>query len=116
MKQPVEVVILGHRLTVTSDDGADHVREVVAYVDEQMRILAAGRAPATIVQLALLTALNMASELRKVSQEREELQRLIDRLSDRVAHLVPPSENAVGKEKATPAEVSSALEESTPTE
>jgi len=116
MKQPVDVVILGHRLTVTSDDGVDHVREVAAYVDERMRSLAGGRAPTTIVQLALLTAMNMASEFRKASAEREELQRVIDRLSVRVSHMTVPERDAVGKEKATHEAVSLASEEPTSTD
>ena len=91
---------MGHRLTVTSDDGADHVREVADYVDGQMRQLEEGRAPTTMVHLALLTALNIASEYRKLNSEGEELHRVIDRLSKRVSQLTSGDKQAVGKEDA----------------
>lgn len=98
MKQPVDVVIMGHRLTVTSDDGAEHVCEVAGDVDQKMRKLAEGRGGTTMVQLALLTALNIASECRKLSSEREELHRVIDRLSKRISQ--GADKRAVGKENA----------------
>lgn len=91
---------MGHRLTVTSDDGAEHVREVAGDVDHQMRQLAEGRAPTTMVHLALLTALNIASEYRKLTSEQEELHRVIDRLSNRVSQLMGGGKAAVGKENA----------------
>ena len=88
MSRPVDVDIMGHRLTVTSSDGDEHIRRVAEHVDTQMRQLAAGASNATIVQLALLTALNIASEYWKLHQEQEELHRSINRLSQRVlAHL-----------------------------
>ena len=84
MKQPVDVDIMGVRLTVASDDGVQHVREVAAYVDGQMRQLASG-CTGNAVQIALLTALNIASEYRKLHREREELDRVMARLSKRVS-------------------------------
>jgi len=89
---------MGHRLTVTSDDGADHVREVADDVDREMRQLAEGRGPTTMVQLALITALNVASKYRKLSSEQEELHRVIDRLSKRVSQPTSGDKRTVGKE------------------
>ena len=84
MKQPFDVEIMGQRLTVASDEDNEHVRRAADYVDQQMRQLADGRGGASIVQLALLTALNIASEYWKLHQDQEELQRTINRLSQRV--------------------------------
>jgi cell division protein ZapA len=84
MKQPLDVEIMGQRLTVTSDEGDEHVRRMAEYVDQRMRQLAGGRATASMTQLALLTALNIASEYWKLQKEQEELQRTIHRLSQRV--------------------------------
>jgi cell division protein ZapA len=84
MKQPVEVHIMGQRFTVTSDEGVAHVREVADYVDRQMRQLADRKANASLVHLALLTALNIASEYWKLQRERENLDQTINRLSRRV--------------------------------
>lgn len=81
---PVEVEIMGQRLTVASDEGEAHVRRVAGYVDDQMRQLAAGRSPAGMADLALLTALNIASEYWKLYDQQEEWHRTINRLSERV--------------------------------
>jgi len=80
----IEVEIMGQRLTVASDDAESHVRRVAGYVDGQMRQLAAGRTAAGMADLALLTALNIASEYWKLQDQQDELQRTIDRLSERV--------------------------------
>ena len=85
MKRPLDVEIMGQRLTVASDDGDDHVRRVAEYVDQQMRQLAGGLHTASTMQLALLTALNIASEYWKLQHEQEELHRTIHRLSQRVS-------------------------------
>ncbi len=84
MKRPLDVEIMGQRLTVASDDGDDHVRQVAEYVDRQMRQLGGNLTAASMIQLALLTALNIASEYWKLQHEQEELHRTINRLSQRV--------------------------------
>ncbi len=84
MKQAVDVEIMGHRFTVASDDGEEHIRDIAEYVDHQMRQLSAGRTT-NILQLALLTALNIASEYWKLRREQEELDRIISRLSQRLS-------------------------------
>jgi len=84
MKRPLDVEIMGQRLTVTSDDNDDHVRQIAGLVDTQMRQLADGRTSASLIQLALLTALNIASEYWKLQHEQEELHQTINRLSQRV--------------------------------
>ena len=84
MRQPLEVEIMGQRLTVTTDDGEDHLRQVAHDVEQQMRQLAAGRLPASTLQLALVTALNIASEYRKLQDQQEELCQRVDRIAQRV--------------------------------
>jgi cell division protein ZapA (FtsZ GTPase activity inhibitor) len=84
MKQPVDVEIMGHRITVASDDGEAHVRQIAAIVDVQMRQLASGQSPGSTLQLALLTALNLASECWKLQVEQKQLEKTINRLSERM--------------------------------
>ncbi len=84
MRRPLEVEIMGQRLTVTSDDGEEHVRKVAGYVDEQMRQLARSRASAAPLDLALVTALNIASEYWKLQQQQEELRQTINQTVRRV--------------------------------
>jgi len=92
MRQPVEVEIMGYRLIVTSDDSEDHIREVAAYVHRRMQQLAEGRGGAPSLNLALVTALNIASEWRKLQHQQEELCETVNRTAQRVSATL----NAVG--------------------
>ena len=84
MRHPLDVDIMGQRLTVTSDDDAEHVKEIAGYVEQQMRQLAGRRLSATTLDLALATALNIASEYWKLQHRQEELERSINRMMQRV--------------------------------
>ncbi len=81
MKEPVEVEILGQRFTVASSDGAGHVRDVAKLVDDQMRRLVSAHVGASTLQLALLAALNIGSELAKLQSQVDALDESIQRLS-----------------------------------
>lgn len=82
-RQPVEVEIMGQRLTVASDDADDHVRKVANYVNEEMRRLSdGGRVVST--RLALLAALNIASEYWKLRESQEDLTQRVERISQQV--------------------------------
>lgn len=85
MGRPVEVDIMGQRLAVAGDESEQHIREVAAYVDQRMRQLAGARGPALSVQLALLTALNIASECWKLRRHQEEASQTISRMTQRVS-------------------------------
>jgi len=84
MGQPIDVVIMGQQLTVTSDDGPDHIRAVAEYVDETMRALVEGGRAVATLDVALLAALNIASEYQKLQQQHRKLTETIDRLSERL--------------------------------
>ena len=85
MRQPVEVEIMGCRLTVASDDSEEHIREVATYVSGHMQQLAARRAGTPLLNLALVTALNIASEWRKLQRQQEELCQTVNRTAQRVS-------------------------------
>jgi cell division protein ZapA len=85
MPEPVEVVVLGQPFTVSSDDGADHIRRVAADVDRQMRELAATGRIASSFTVAVVTALNIASEYQKLRAEHARMQEVIDRLTARLS-------------------------------
>ncbi len=92
MQEPVEVEIMGYRLIVASDDTAEHVREVAAHVSRRMQQLADGRTVTPSLNLALVTALNIASEWRKLQRQQEELCETVNRTAQRVSAKL----NAVG--------------------
>jgi len=83
MRQPLEVEIMGQRLTVSSDDDDAHLRRVAQYVEQQMRHAGRGQSTATL-ELALVAALNIASEYWKLQQQQEELRETITRMAQRV--------------------------------
>lgn len=85
MRQPVEVEIMGYRLTVVSDDSEEHIREVAAHVTQRMQQLAEGRMAAPSLNLALVAALNIASEWRKLQRQQEELCQTVNRMAQRVS-------------------------------
>jgi cell division protein ZapA len=84
MAQPVEVVIMGQVFSVTSEDGEEHVRRVARYVDGKMREIAAGGKVASSFTMAVLAALNIASECQKLQQNAAEIEAAIDRLTKRL--------------------------------
>jgi cell division protein ZapA (FtsZ GTPase activity inhibitor) len=84
VREPFEIEIMGQRLVVQSEDSEEHVRTVARYVDEQIRQHADTRFASTL-DLALVAALNIASEYWKLQREQEELCQTINRVAQRVA-------------------------------
>ncbi len=81
---PVEVEILGQKLSVASADGEEHVRRVAAYVERTMRDIAADGRVVSSLTVAVMAALNIASEYQKLKQEYGELDAAITRLNARL--------------------------------
>ena len=84
MREPLEIEIMGQRLTAKSEDSEEHVRAVARYVDEQIRKLAETQLTAASLHLALITALNIASEYWKLRHQQEVVQRTISRMAQRI--------------------------------
>lgn len=86
MRETVEVVVFGQALAVASDDGAAHLRRVAAEVDQRMRAAAVATRSASSLAVAVVTALNIASEYQKLKTEHAQLQEAIDRLAARLTN------------------------------
>ena len=84
MRQTVEVEVFGQALAVASEDGEEHLRRVAAEVDQRMRTAAAATRSASSLAVAVVTALNIASEYQKLKSEHAKLQAAIDRLAARL--------------------------------
>ncbi len=84
MGEPLEIEIMGQRLRVKSEEAEDHVRSVARYVDQQIRQAAETQLTATALDLALVTALNIASEYWKLQHRQEEMHQTIDRMAQRI--------------------------------
>lgn len=81
---PVHVEIMGQALSVTSDDGEEHVRRVAADVDRRMKEIAGGGPAISSFTAAVIAALNIASEYQKLKQQHDQVQQIIDRLTARL--------------------------------
>jgi cell division protein ZapA len=86
MKRMVDVKILGQTFTVASQEREEHLRRVAEMVDGKMREIsrAGGANGISTLDVAILTALNIASEYQKLKDDTEELRKAIDGLSSRV--------------------------------
>ncbi len=71
----IEVIIQGNRYVLTSDEEEQHVTAVAAMVDEALTHAAGGKVS---FHVAVLTALNFASDLVKIRREHEDLKKDID--------------------------------------
>lgn len=83
----VDVKIWGQTFTVASEEKEEHLRRVAALVDAKMREVSRGAAGAggiSTVDIAILAALNIASDYQKLKDESENVRRAIDGLSSRV--------------------------------
>ncbi len=84
MDEPLEIEIMGQRLIVKSEESEEHVRDVARFVDQRIRQVADSQLSATTLDLALVTALNIASEYWKLQHQQEELHQTIDRMAQRI--------------------------------
>jgi len=57
-----QVEIFGHKYSLRSDEDEAHVKRVAALVDGKMREVASGARSASTLQVAVLAALDIASE------------------------------------------------------
>ena len=86
MKRMVDVRIWGQTFTVASEEREDHLRRVADVVDKKMREVskAGGGNGISTADVAILAALNIASELQKLQEESDNVRKVIDGLSTRV--------------------------------
>jgi cell division protein ZapA len=76
-KRPVVVHIAGQRYVVRSDADESHVQTLARYVNERIAEVQQGTRPAPLQSLAILAALNIAGELFRERQRREDFRRRI---------------------------------------
>jgi len=64
----VTVTIMGRNYTLRSEDDAQYVRMIAAYVDDKLQEIAQVSPRMSTTRLAILAAINIADELHKADQ------------------------------------------------
>ncbi|HEY3197764.1 MAG TPA: cell division protein ZapA [Nitrospirales bacterium] len=93
MSQAFDIEVYGHRYTIRGDGEESYVQELARLVDERMRTLAAHMKNATPMQLAVLTAINLANELNQAFKQNEEQ---ADDLNRRAEGLIDSIQESLG--------------------
>lgn len=92
----VQITIRGRQYTVRSDENGDDIRDVAAEVDARLSEVAGRTRTPDEYTIALLTALNLASELRRVRGQLMQRLDALDRDAASIAALIesslPPEE------------------------
>jgi cell division protein ZapA len=80
-KSGVKVEIYGTEYRIKGEANAEYIKKVAEYVDAKMRQMAQASVTGAVSKIAILSAINIADELFR---ERQEKERLIGQLSDKL--------------------------------
>ena len=87
-ERSVEIKVFGQTYTVKTDAEEDHIQEVARYVNEKIdEVLKKTRSVSTL-NVAILTALNIADDLLKEKEKRMVLLREIEKKSEDLAEKI----------------------------
>lgn len=93
----MQITIRGRQYTVRSDENGQDIRDVAADVDARLADVAGRTRTPDEYTIALLTALNLASENRQL---RAQLAQRLDELDREVASIAAVVESALPREDA----------------
>ncbi len=82
------VQIFGKEYPIASDQNPEYVRQLAAYVDEQMTEVAGGSETATSARGAVLAALTIADEYMRLRNEKEQFVDLVEGRVSKVIKMV----------------------------
>jgi cell division protein ZapA len=84
----VEIKVFGQTYTVKTDAEEDHIQEVARYVNEKMEEVLKKTRSVSTMNVAILTALNIADDLLKEKERRIALLREIEKKSKDLAEKI----------------------------
>jgi len=84
----VEIKVFGQMYTVKTDAEEDHIQEVARYVNEKMNEVLKKTRSVSTLNVAILTALNIADDLLKEKEKRAVLLREIEMKSKDLAEKI----------------------------
>lgn len=70
MKKAIEVFIMGQKFLIKSDSNEDYVTQIAGYVDGKVNEVLNNTKAVASVQVALLTAMNIADEFYKFRNDK----------------------------------------------
>jgi cell division protein ZapA len=86
--ESVEVVILGMRYRITGDEPPEYIQELAEFVDGKLREVREKSPQITPLKAAVLTALNIADELKKTRKEFESVSKEIRFIEDKAESII----------------------------
>jgi cell division protein ZapA len=84
----VEIKVFGQTYTVKTDAGEEHIHEIARYVNEKMDEVLKKTKSVSTLNVAILTALNIADDLLKEREKRITLLREIEAKSKDLAEKI----------------------------
>jgi len=88
LKKRFHVKLLGQEISVLSDSGDDHVARVVNYVNEKVNEIAKNSNNFNNLNVAILTALNIADEFIKSKAVEESKYNQLESRSEQLINLI----------------------------
>ena len=95
----VEIKVFGQMYTVKSDAEEDHVQEVARYVNEKMEEVLKKTKSVSTLNVAILTALNIADDLLREKEKRLALVREVEAKSRDLAEKIDMKMDGKEEEK-----------------
>lgn len=84
MNKPLDVEILGQKLTISSDSEESYMLRVAGYVDGKMQELLQSPKPIARSNIAVLAALNIADEYHRLKDAHEAMLSKLNQLNTRL--------------------------------
>jgi len=84
----IEVNIFGHDYTVKTDADTEYIQEIARYVDEKMGEIVKNTKTVSTLNTAILAALNIADDLFKEKEKREELLTEVENRSEEIVKTI----------------------------
>jgi len=78
LKKRFDIMVMGRGFSVLSDKGDEYVERIVQYINERAKEIGEASENATASDIAILVALNIAEELFRVEEEKENLRSRFD--------------------------------------
>jgi cell division protein ZapA len=100
MDRLVEIKVFGQTYTVKSDADEDHIHKVAQFVNEKMEEVIKNTKSVSTLNVAILTALNLADDLVKEREKRVALLQEVEKKSKDLVDKI--SMNLHGKESKGP--------------